>query len=151
MFLLSSSVCRNAAPVVRRRTIMITVAANLFAVSLLASAISCRAEQGPPRKPGDTIPTLEALRSTTLPRGRFVKWCGDGIVMEVDRRCEVYDGEVKASPVSFPLRPNLLCGGNNPAIREFHPGIDAVVPAGTEIQSVSGGRIIYSGYMARIG
>lgn len=77
MFLLSSSVCRNAVPVVRRKTIMVIVTVSLFAVSLLASAIGCRAEQGPPRTPGDTVPTLEALRSTTLPRGRFVQWCGD--------------------------------------------------------------------------
>jgi len=33
--------------------------------------------------------------------------------MEVDRRYEVNDGEVKASPLSFPLRSNLLCGGNS--------------------------------------
>jgi len=109
---LSAPICRSDAPVVRRKTIMVIVAASLLAVSLLASAISCRAEQGALATPGNAVPTLEALRSTTLPRGSFVQWCGDRIVMEVDRRYEIYDGEVKASPLSFPLTSNLLCGDN---------------------------------------
>jgi hypothetical protein len=110
---LSAPICRSDAPVVRRKTIMVIMTVSLFTVSLLASAIGCRAEQGPPRTPGDTVPTLEALRSTTLPRGRFVQWCGDRIVMEVDRRYEIYDGEVKASPLSFPIRSDLICGDDN--------------------------------------
>jgi len=107
---LSSPIWRNVVPGVRRRTIMVIVAVNLFAVSLLASAIGCRAEQGALPNSGSTIPTLEALQNTKLPHGRFVRWCGDKIVMEVNWRYEIYDGEVKASPLSFPIRSSLICG-----------------------------------------
>jgi len=33
--------------------------------------------------------------------------------MEVDGRYEIYDGEAKASPLSFPLKSKLLCGDNS--------------------------------------
>jgi hypothetical protein len=113
VFCLPDPICRSVVPVARRKTIMVIVTVSLLAVSLLASAIGCRAEQGGPTTLGNAVPTLEALRSATLPRGRFVKWCGDRIVMEVDRRYEIYDGQVKSSPLSFPIRSELICGDDS--------------------------------------
>jgi len=64
-----------------------------------------------PQASGAKIPTLEALPHSPLPRGDFIGWCGlsDKMLLKVGRGIEVYDGGVKASPLSFPSA-DLECG-----------------------------------------
>jgi hypothetical protein len=80
--------------------------------SLLSCATGGHAQQGQPSQARvSPIPTMEALPHGPLPPGRFRDWCGDRTVMEQeDRRREIYDGVVKASPLSFPLKSTLECG-----------------------------------------
>lgn len=89
------------------------VAGSLVVLSLLSCAAGCHAQQGQPSQiRGGTIPTLEALPHDPLPLGDFIGWCGlDGkILLKVGRGTEIYNGGVKASPLSFPPRSKLNCG-----------------------------------------
>src|SRR3954454_1352117 len=64
-----------------------------------------------PRVSSSPIPALEPLPHKPLPRGKFMDWCGinDKIILEIDRKAEIYGGGVKASPLSFPLTSTLQC------------------------------------------
>jgi hypothetical protein len=61
-----------------------------------------------------TIPTLEALPHYPLPLGYFVGWCGlnGKILLRIGLGTEIYDGGMKASPLTFPLRSTLECGND---------------------------------------
>lgn len=111
VFHVSALLRRHVAPVARRATDTIVVAVSAIVTSVLVSAADCRAEPGAlTTSGGGPVPTLEALHGTKLPRGAFVKWCGDRTIMEVNRRYEIYNEEGKASPLSFPKRSSLICG-----------------------------------------
>jgi hypothetical protein len=98
-------------PFLRRRAFALGILALL---SLLSCATAGYAQQGRRSQAlGSTIPTLEALAHDLLPRGRFLYWCGDRTVMEVDRRYEIYSGGLKASPLSFPIKSTLKCGDDS--------------------------------------
>jgi hypothetical protein len=89
------------------------VAGSLIVFSLLSYATDGQAQQVPPPQPRNgTVPALEALPHIPMPRGRFLGWCGldDKIVLEVGRGKEIYNGGVKASPLSFPPGSTLNCG-----------------------------------------
>jgi hypothetical protein len=62
---------------------------------------------------GPAIPTLEALPHKPLPPGDFYGWCGLGgkVVLEIgNKRRDIYDGEAKASPLTFPMNSSVQCG-----------------------------------------
>ena len=87
------------------------VAGSAVILALLSYAAGCQAQQGQrPQAGGVVVPTLEALPHDPLPRGRFLEWCADKIVMEVGRGQEIYGGARKASPLTFPSGSTLNCG-----------------------------------------
>lgn len=96
-------------PVLRGRAL---VAGSLIVFSLLSCATGCHAQQGQPSQArGTAIPTLEALPHDPLPSGDLIGWCGlnGKILLMVGRGKEIYDRDVKASPLSFPPRSKLQC------------------------------------------
>jgi hypothetical protein len=100
----------NSAQIPRSRSFAVGILLGLF---LLSCASTVRAQQGQPSQlRNSAIPILEALPHTPLPRGDFIDWCGlnGEILLRVGRGTEIYDGTVKASPLTFPLRSTLACG-----------------------------------------
>jgi hypothetical protein len=91
------------------------VAGSLVVLSLLSSATGGHAQQGQPLPArGSSIPTLEALPHTPPPPGEFIAWCGLSgktlmSVVSDDRGTEIYDGAVKASPLTFSRKSTLQC------------------------------------------
>jgi hypothetical protein len=97
-------------PALRRRAFVV---GSLIVFSLLSCAAGSHAQQGQPLPArGSSIPTLEALPHNRIPRGDFIDWCGlnGKILLRIGRETEIYDGGVKASPLSFPLKSTLQCG-----------------------------------------
>ena len=98
-------------PAVLRSRMM--VASSLIVLSLSSWVADGHAQQDQPsRAPGNTIQTLEALPHSPMPPGDFLKWCGSTgkVLMRLDAGTEIYDGAVKASPLTFPTRSTLRCG-----------------------------------------
>ncbi len=94
-------------PLFRGRRLVIGSAVILAVLSVG----DCRAQQAQrPQAGGNVVPTLEALPHEALPPGQFLDWCADKLVMEVDRKKEIYNGSLKASPLSFPSQSQLDCG-----------------------------------------
>jgi hypothetical protein len=90
------------------------LAGSLIVFSLLSCATGCHAQQGERSQArGNTIPTLEALPHNPLPTGSFNGWCGDKVVMSVNRRLVIFDRGVQAFPNSFPTGAGLNCGDDN--------------------------------------
>jgi hypothetical protein len=86
------------------------VASSLLAVSLLAPATRCRAEQGQrPQERGGAVPSFDSLPSAPFPAGEFGSWCGEKIVMVVDDRRLIYDDKGRPPSYSFLSRSKLNC------------------------------------------
>jgi hypothetical protein len=101
---------RCVPPVLRGRVMM---AGSVVVLSLLSWAAGSHAQQGQfPPAPRNTIPTLEALPHGSMPPGDFQGWCGltDKALVRVGAGIEIFDGGVKASPLTFPTRSTLNCG-----------------------------------------
>jgi hypothetical protein len=120
----------------------VSLAGILTLLSLLSCATICNAQQaGGSRASGAEIPTLEALPHAPLPGGDFLNWCGDRIVLRLDRRLELYDGQVKAFPHSLPGGADLECGDDGQRLvyidDDWGQIYEADVPGGVATRTVA--------------
>ncbi len=120
------------------------VAGGLLVLSLLSCATACYAQRAQPSQArASTIPTLEALPHNPLPRGDFLGWCGlnGKILLKVGRGTEIYDGGVKASPLTFPLNSTLECGddGQKLAFIDEEAGLvsEVDIPGGIVVRTLA--------------
>src|SRR5689334_4278868 len=95
-----------------------TVNFNKYTGVLLAFCFSfgspyCHAQQGQVASGGSAaIPMLDALPQKGLPHSDFGGWCGEGgkVLLTISLEAtDIYDGEVKASPLTFPTSASVQC------------------------------------------
>jgi hypothetical protein len=88
----------------------------LIAFCFAFGSPQCHAQQGQAASAASAaIPTLDALPHKPLPHSDFGGWCGEGgkvLLMIKGDATDIYDGEVKASPLTFPTSASVQCAND---------------------------------------